>query len=280
MVPGADRVDADAAVGQRQRHHARQLVDAALAGVVAGDLGIAITPLTELMLTIAPPPRFGHRARDRLADQERALQVDVDHRVPVGLGDVEEVGRLEDAGVVDQRRRRGRRPQRRGERGVDLGLARDVAVHARARAPARELGGQRLRRGVVDVPQRDRGAVARRERRAQAAPMPCAAPVTTATLAGEIEVDGGSWSVPVRSSQIADALGVELEVERQQLVDARVAQRAAVRAQAAAGRSPRGRASAPRGGPAPRGAARASATISSSCASSSAARRGTSPTRP
>ena len=42
------------------------------------------------MLTIAPPrlPREG-RAREGLAEEEHRLEVHVDHRVPVGFGEVD-----------------------------------------------------------------------------------------------------------------------------------------------------------------------------------------------
>ena len=56
---------------------------------------------------------------DRLRDEEGALQVHRQHRVPVGLGDVEEVGRAKDAGVVDQRVDTAEDLQRRGERRID-----------------------------------------------------------------------------------------------------------------------------------------------------------------
>src|SRR4029079_14040654 len=69
-------------------------------------------------------------------------------------------------------------------------------------------------------------------RRAQAAPMPLAAPVTTTTrpVKSKRVVAMGSGSGAIEPD--ADALGIELEVEREQLADAFVAQRDAVRAKA------------------------------------------------
>jgi hypothetical protein len=125
-------------------------------------LGIAMTALTELMLTIVPPPASTHRPTDRLPDQKRALQVDVEDGGPVRFGDVEKVGGLEDAGVVDERIDGAERLAGRGERGVDLVLATDVAM---AVDDARAVGLELLRKGVpelvVDIPDRDRGPVLR-----------------------------------------------------------------------------------------------------------------------
>ena len=42
------------------------------------------------------------RSRRRLAGEERALEVDAQHAVEIGLLQVEEVGGVDDAGVVDQ----------------------------------------------------------------------------------------------------------------------------------------------------------------------------------
>ena len=110
---------------------------------------------------MAPPPCASHRARHGLRDEEGAFQVDVDHGVPVGFGDVQEVGCLEDAGIVDQCVDTPECGQRRRQRGVDLRLERDVAVAIdRLVAACRERGCQRLAARIVDIPQRDRRAIA------------------------------------------------------------------------------------------------------------------------
>ena len=158
-------------VGEGERHHARQLVDAALARVVAGDAGDRGDAVDRAHVDDRAAAGRRHLARDRLADEERALEVDVDDGVPVGLGDVEELGGAKDAGVVDEDVDAAEGGDAGGERRVDLAAARDVAGEALARAPrGGELGGERPRRGGVDVPERDRGAArsrtgARRRRR-------------------------------------------------------------------------------------------------------------------
>jgi hypothetical protein len=54
---------------------------------------------SEAMLTTAPLPP---RARIGLAGEEHRLEVDVDHRVPVRLSEVQTVGPADDAGVFDE----------------------------------------------------------------------------------------------------------------------------------------------------------------------------------
>ena len=104
-----------------------------------------------------PPPRLRHLARHGLAHQEGALEVDAQHGVEIGFGHVQEIGRLEDAGVVDQHvdaavRGQGARHQR-----VHVGLVAHVAVHVE-RA---EFGGQRAAVRVVQIGDHDVGAFAR-----------------------------------------------------------------------------------------------------------------------
>ena len=50
----------------------------------------------------APVPALNHRAADGLRQEEEALEVDVHHRVPVGLGHVDGVVVRPKSGVVDQ----------------------------------------------------------------------------------------------------------------------------------------------------------------------------------
>jgi hypothetical protein len=90
-----------------------------------------------------------HLLRGRLPDQEHALEVDAQHAVEVGLRDVEEIRRVDDAGIVHQdveiaddaagfRHRRCARLRR-----ADIG-----AHEARRRA---ERGGRGLAGALVDV---------------------------------------------------------------------------------------------------------------------------------
>jgi hypothetical protein len=119
------------------------------------------------MLTIAPRevrssgylprPALHHLARHGLAHQERALDVDADHRVEVGLGHVQEIRSLEDAGVVDQHVDAAMRGQGARDQRVHVGLVADVAVHV---DPA-EFGCQRLARRVGQIGQHHVGAFAR-----------------------------------------------------------------------------------------------------------------------
>ena len=179
IVPGRDRVDADAVVGERQRHHPRQLVDRALARVVAGDAsGSAVTPLTELMLTIAPPPPSAiaratawptRNAPFRLTSMTASQSASAMSRKSAAL---------KDAGVVDEGVDPAEGGERRGERGVDIGACAPRRSGSRcALRRARELA--RPRRPRRRRRPRARPRRRRRESRAHAAPMPCAPPVTT-----------------------------------------------------------------------------------------------------
>ena len=56
----------------------------------------------EAMLMILPRRPTDHLPRGGLGQEEGRLEIDVHHRVPVGLGEVERVGAADDAGIVDQ----------------------------------------------------------------------------------------------------------------------------------------------------------------------------------
>ena len=119
------------------------------------------------------------------------------------------------------------RGERRGERGVDLALAGDVAAHGqRAWRPLATIARRAAPpRCVVDVPERDRAPSAANSR-AQAAPMPLAGAGDDDDAAGEVEADvvhDFAPAAPVQPDR--DALRVELEVEREQF--ARCARRRA-----------------------------------------------------
>ncbi len=78
------------------------------------------------------PPQCGfrvardHAFRDRLRDEERALEVGVDHLVPVGLGLLEHALGHRDAGVVDQHVDRAERVLDARDRTLDARVVDDV----------------------------------------------------------------------------------------------------------------------------------------------------------
>ena len=89
---------------QRQRARAGQSDQAGLAGRVVHAVGRAGVhdhrgDVDDRAARAARDHRLGGLARA----QERALQVDAQDPVPLGLGGLEEVGAREDAGVVDQK---------------------------------------------------------------------------------------------------------------------------------------------------------------------------------
>ena len=164
-------------------------------------------------------------------------------------------------------------------RRLDVGAARDVA--ARVPAPARlgrELARQRPRRPAASMSQSANVAPLSRTSVRTRRRCRCAAPVTTATRAAEVETCLAHARRPVEPDR--DALRVQLEVEREQLADALVA-RASRRGRAGSQctlRAPRfERIVAP--GAARRERSRPPRSRRAG-ASSSAPRRGTSPTRP
>ena len=86
-----------------------------------------------------PQPRADHARAERARAEERALQVGVDHRVPVGLGQLLDRAADVDAGVVDQdvdrpelalrrRRRAARRPRASSRRPQSRAPVRPVAA--------------------------------------------------------------------------------------------------------------------------------------------------------
>jgi hypothetical protein len=128
------------------------------------------------MLTMRALAGLRHLARDGLADQERALEVDAQHGVEVGFGDGQEVGRLEDAGVVHQHVDAAVALHRGGDQRVDLRLVADVAGDE----GAAQFGRQCLA-AAVSMSAITGMAPSRAKRRAQASPMPCEPPVTMHT---------------------------------------------------------------------------------------------------
>jgi hypothetical protein len=98
-------VDAHAVVGQRQRHHAGELVDATLADVVAGDGGDRQRAVDRAHVDDGPTggavsiPRVGrlagHCAGHGLPHQKSALEVDAQDGVKVGFCHFEEISGLE-----------------------------------------------------------------------------------------------------------------------------------------------------------------------------------------
>ena len=85
---------------------------------------------------IEPRLRLDH-VRDHVApDDPRALEVDVDHRVPLGLAHLvgEPVGA--DAGVVEQQVDAAEALDRRGDGGLDRGVVADVGDRDQARRSA------------------------------------------------------------------------------------------------------------------------------------------------
>jgi len=108
------------------------------------------------MLTMLPVWSFAI-SRHGLAHQERALQVDPQHGVEIRFGHVQEIRRLENAGVVDQHVDAAMRLHCLGDHRVDLRLVAHVAMHVEAAQFRRE----RLAVRVVHVHDHRLGAFAR-----------------------------------------------------------------------------------------------------------------------
>ncbi len=112
------------------------------------------------MLTIVPGLLPGldlrrHFPGYRLADEERALQVHAQHAVEIGFLQIEEIGAVDDAGVVDQHVDAAGRLGLRHEVRHVAGVAHVAADEAGVRS---ELLGGRPAGGLVDVGEDDLGA--------------------------------------------------------------------------------------------------------------------------
>ena len=136
-------------------------------------------------LTIRPHFGVDHVLLHGRRHQERAAQVHVHDRVPVGLGHLEQQVVAGDAGVVDQHGRRaelGGDPRRRRPRPASASLTSAPTASARPPGGLDRLDGALGRRPRPGRARRRRTRPAA-SRRAVAAPMPRAAPVTMATRA-------------------------------------------------------------------------------------------------
>ena len=146
----ADRVDADAAPAVVDRHVAHQQHHAALRGVVGAAALEALEALDARDVDRCCRGRCSSIAGSTcLRDQEGALQVDVEHAVPLAGGR---------AGAPDRRpRRRPRSPARRCRRGLRAAnhRARHGAVLALRRRP-RTRGAARAARRAASRPPRVR----------------------------------------------------------------------------------------------------------------------------
>ena len=134
------------------------------------------------MLTILPPPCAAHHRHDRAAGQEHRGDVHVHHLPPLlerDLGERPHRERRVEAGVVDE--------------DVDAAVALDGLVDhpLDVRLAERRPPGSALRR--VQVGDHDRRAL-RRSPSAIAAPIPCAPPVTIATLPSSAHLIGENGS--------------------------------------------------------------------------------------
>jgi hypothetical protein len=127
---------------------------------------------------------LAHVRHQSLAEVEHAAQVDVEHRIPVLRGDVHELQRLGDAGVVDQDVDMAERLD-----GAVGRLLAAVAVGHVAREAAvlsAEALGRVVRRAFVEVDDRDAGAVlGKQPRRSEADPARARGTGNDRHLAGE-----------------------------------------------------------------------------------------------
>ena len=64
--------------------------------------GLPVTPTTEVMLMMRPIAAAHHRMRQLAGQPEHRGQVDLQHRVPVGVRHAHEQAVLGDAGIVDE----------------------------------------------------------------------------------------------------------------------------------------------------------------------------------
>ena len=156
--------------------------------------------MTELMLTMAPPPVLTISRATACPTRNEPLRL-TSKTASQSASVMSRNSAAEDAGVVDEHVDAAEGSDGGGDGGIDFAASRDVACEwLCARAARTELRGERLRRGRVDVPQRHRGAAGREQARAGGADaVACAG--DDGDLAGEIEPD--LFHAATRSSQMA-----------------------------------------------------------------------------
>ena len=208
----ADAVHADAAPAVVDREVARQQHHAALRGVVGAAALEALEPFDAREVHDAAAALLEHRAEHVLADEERALQVDVEHALP--LFDGERVHRA------------AARHARGVHEHVDAAVARATCATAAATAPSsRTSATWKLAPGAAFATAAHCAVGRLREsspatrapscakRSAQAAPIPDAAPGHERGLAGETS-HARRGSGPLRADDVVGALLVEFELDQ------------------------------------------------------------------
>ena len=98
-------------------------------------------------------------AGDRLAGQERALQIDAEHTVEILLLEVEEIGGMDDAGIVDEHIDLPERFDRSGDQAFDIGAAGNAGLVESNLAVFRQFFDRLGASGFVDVGDHDLRAV-------------------------------------------------------------------------------------------------------------------------
>ena len=91
---------------KRERHHLGQLVDTALRHAIRRvigdrDHGVDRAHVDDGAGGFAGLHLRDHAPRGGLADEERALEVHPQHAVEIGFRELEEIGAVDDAGIVD-----------------------------------------------------------------------------------------------------------------------------------------------------------------------------------
>ena len=140
---GADRVDADAVLAQLQCRDPGQADQAVLGRAIGrGERERRLGRLRGDIDDLATAALRDHGAGTVLGAQERAAQVDPQHRVPFGHFNIDQrLHQVADAGVVDQNVEAAEMPDGLRDHGLDLGFLQHIHRQGDAVATARsELG--------------------------------------------------------------------------------------------------------------------------------------------
>src|SRR5437762_10432586 len=178
-------VDQHVARGQLLRHRLRKAEQAGLGGRVVGLPFVADQPHDAGDVDDAAPAALDHPARRELGEQERGLEVRIQHLVPVLLADPEQQVVLGEAGVVDEHVDRAEVLLDRRDQPLALGRLGDVAGVAAGPVPQRGGGGLGL--GAVAPAHGDLGARAGQRRR-DVLPDAAAPPCYEGGLARQVDV--------------------------------------------------------------------------------------------
>ena len=158
-MPGDDGDHAHAVGPVVVRQRAHEVDEAGLGGGVGRRARLAVMPGVAGDGDDHAAPGLDHRRQRRLHGEEGALEVGLEHAVPVVLGDVERGTLVPDAGAVDEHVELPVALHRRGDERPAVADGAHVAGHPAVLAGRHQALGDGLRLGLVPAGDHDRAAL-------------------------------------------------------------------------------------------------------------------------